>query len=206
MPIKRPGTFLPDKILQSLIMAIDNPIYKAVSILRYHTGIRAFEALTLKEEMITEEELTIQTDKGPKQAQFTKMIIETKRGRNRPIYLKRSLAEAILGQYMTGMPGYLFMPRHYDIYDRRDIAIKLRTAISLYNDALAQAAKKIGLKQRFGTHDIRRAFAMRTKRQLKDLELVRRLMGHSKIDTTLRYFSQSNEDLIDAIAKMQRLT
>ena len=58
-----------------------------------------------------------------------------------------------------------------------------------------EAVRTIG--KHIGTHDFRRFYGTYLYKRTKDLQLVQRLMGHKKIETTMRYtqYATKEEDL-----------
>lgn len=53
----------------------------------------------------------------------------------------------------------------------------------------------------FRFHDLRHTFATRMLRQTKNLKLVSKLLGHTSIETTMRYAHVLDDDLHDALAE-----
>lgn len=201
-PKKRQGQYLPEKILKHLIMSIDNNIYRQVSILRYYTGLRATESLRIKEEKIS----TINKEIDGRTVKFVRIIVEVKRGRERPIYLRPSLARKILGQFIQNKPGFLFLNREWNLYESSNkplLAKKVKNEYLNYYRALNKAARKIGLTKKYGTHDIRRSFAEIMKRKVKDISIVQRSMHHSDIRQTLEYFDPTEDSVITAMLQAQ---
>jgi integrase len=207
MPKKRQGVYLPEKIMVNLIKAIDNKKFRDISALRFFTGIRSFEALMIKEENISKEVLEVETKEGQtKKIKIIKIILTVKGGKQREIYLNKERATKILKPYIKGYPGFLFIDRslgELENTNRSTFWVKVQTQERYYYRSLQKAARKIGLNRNFGTHDIRRFFAERSRKKLKDIFLVKRLMGHSKIETTMRYFDNMNPDIISAMLEVQ---
>jgi integrase len=55
-----------------------------------------------------------------------------------------------------------------------------------------QSAKEIGI-ERFGAHDLRRTCAKLCRKNGRDLEQIKFLLGHSSIHTTERYLGSEQE-------------
>ena len=58
-------------------------------------------------------------------------------------------------------------------------------------------------KKDFATHDLRRCFARRAWERYKDIHVLKNLLNHSKVETTLRYLEQSGLKNIDYFEDMQ---
>lgn len=202
-PIKREGTYLPDNILYSIYNHIKDPQHRDICYIRHHTGIRIFEALTIREEMISRIDKAIPTANGPVIRPLIKITIQTKRGKNRAVFLTLSLARQTLQKYCLSRPGFLFLPRHYDNLSQAELLTKIKSEKVRYFESLKMAAQACNLKQPFASHDIRRNFAERCRRMGMDMELTRRMMGHCKIETTARYFDKNPEDVALGSAKLQ---
>lgn len=62
-----------------------------------------------------------------------------------------------------------------------------------------RAAKAFRLPQNVGPHSMRKVYAVRLMQRYGDLEMVRRAMGHDKVETTMIYA------LADKLLDNQRL-
>lgn len=202
-PKKRFGNFVTDDILFKVIGAMDNPIYRDISMLRHYTGMRIFESFILREENISKAIHQVDINGTVTNVKMIKLMAEIKRGRTVAFYLEYEIGKQILKPYIKGRGGYLFMPREYDVYDKQTLTTKLNTRIWDYNQCLKRASETIGLKHHLASHDIRRMYADRARKKFKDIFLVKNLMHHSDIRTTLRYFDDNQDDVIKATAQMQ---
>lgn len=72
----------------------------------------------------------------------------------------------------------------------------LQTKVKEFYKKLNLTAFRV-LNKKIGTHDFRRSYATFLYKQTGDLQLVNRLMGHSRLDTTLVYtrFATQKEDI-----------
>jgi integrase/recombinase XerD len=56
-------------------------------------------------------------------------------------------------------------------------------------------AEKAGIKKRISPHTLRHTYATKYYKQTKDIETLRRIMGHSDISTTTIYITLANIDI-----------
>lgn len=205
MPRKRPGVYLSEEIMQQLIKALDKKIYRDVSVIRYYTGIRASEALTVKAENIRKK-FFVYKDKDTKDRIKEKVIeisIIAKGNQEKKVYMKYSKAKKIFKPYMKQGAGFIFIPKTLGgiEQDNKELFwVKLQNQVHYYYRCFQRAAKSIGLNKRYGTHDLRRFFADWASNNY-DLPVVQKMMGHARMDTTLRYLPDKSEDAIAAMLR-----
>ncbi|MFD1674076.1 site-specific integrase [Alicyclobacillus fodiniaquatilis] len=63
--------------------------------------------------------------------------------------------------------------------------------------ALNKAAKAVGIKERMGTHTLRKTFAYHAFKQGQDITLLQKLLNHSAPSITLRYIGITQDQLDD---------
>ncbi|GMA66225.1 hypothetical protein GCM10025859_67000 [Alicyclobacillus fastidiosus] len=63
--------------------------------------------------------------------------------------------------------------------------------------ALNNAAKVAGIKDRIGTHTLRKTFAYHAYKQGKDITLIQKLLNHSAPSVTLRYIGITQDEMDD---------
>ena len=178
MPKKREGTYLPDNILWNLIEHIENPVHRDISKLRYYTGIRAAEALTIKEEKLRRIHKSLVVDNVRHDLDLLQIIIKPKGQPERPIFLDIQKAAKIIKPHIQNLPGFLFIPREWSQYEESNAAMfwtKIQSARRALYRSQNDAARKIGLKLKYGTHDIRRSFIDKTEQKLQDPRQVQKV-------------------------------
>lgn len=155
-----------------------------------NTGLRVSEASNLKTKYINLDEavLTVKQGKGKKDRKipFPSDIVPC---------IKEWIAEKdrldIKSEYLfcsyrkfnnkTGQPGRKLTPRYIE-------------------QVLKSYIKKAGIDKDIHVHCLRHTYATAMYQQTKDLEALRKLLGHSKIQTTLIYMNHySTADLQDNI-------
>lgn len=112
-----------------------------------------------------------------------------KKPKRREVYIKKGLRK-LLKQYCKDKPksAYAFES------NKGGTHIEAKS----YSLILARTGKSLGLKNISG-HSLRKVYATRIWESTRDLEFVRRAIGHTKIDTTKNYLGLE-EEVIDRAA------
>lgn len=204
-PIKK--TLIIDET-QSLyiIKSLENPKHALISWIQKETGVRAGDCLRLKRDNIKfsyykdsegKVSLTIEImfvkkgDKISKVPIFNPYLIN---------YIKERLAK------IEGEEQYVFIDR--DVVHKRfqndDFRLARRNYVLYWLD-LQQTCQRLGLDpKQFTSHDWRRNFANRVWVDVldkKDIIGLQRALGHSHIDSTVRYLRQSGLESQDIFKK-----
>ena len=75
---------------------------------------------------------------------------------------------------------------------------------SYYVQDIKLALEKCGIdKTEFSSHDFRRLFARKVWNKWFDIERLKKLMGHSRVDTTLRYLESTGSDTEQLYAELE---
>jgi site-specific recombinase XerC len=123
----------------------------------------------------------------------------TKAHRPRQIPINRSLAQAIYFTYREFALPRGFLPEHYAIAKKPG-----RDPIS--HRAIQRAFRSIGLTTaglRLTPHMLRHTFATRLLR-VSNIRVVQEALGHARVSTTQIYTDVSNDDMITALARLDR--
>ncbi|MFB5191706.1 site-specific integrase [Alicyclobacillus fastidiosus] len=67
---------------------------------------------------------------------------------------------------------------------------------------VAEAAQAVGVRERVGTHSMRKTLAYHVYREGKDIALVQSLLNHSNPAVTLRYIGVTKEDVDTAVLRI----
>lgn len=112
-------------------------------------------------------------------------IHEQKTGKVKDFPLNNT-CKRVLKNYMTGMPddSPLFP-------SAKGGAISRIQAYRILN----AAARAVGLKDKIGTHTLRKTFAYWAYRETGDIIILQKLLNHSMPDITLRYIGITRDDL-----------
>jgi integrase/recombinase XerD len=153
--------------------------------LLFYTGIRIDELLNLKEVNIREHET--QGEGGPVTTKWIEVMGKGNKPREIPLSLS---AEQTLMRYLrylgdkhTGGFERLF-PHSYSTYWRR----------------LRKLGEKAGVK--VSPHVLRHSFGVELLNRGEDLRRIADLMGHSDMNTTMRYTAVKDRSKIDAVNKL----
>ncbi|PAF45384.1 site-specific integrase [Helicobacter sp. 11S02629-2] len=60
---------------------------------------------------------------------------------------------------------------------------------------VSKACKDVGIKQKIGTHSLRKTFGYHHYQQFKDLAILQRIFNHAQASTTLRYIGIDQEEI-----------
>ena len=78
---------------------------------------------------------------------------------------------------------------------------RIETEYKQYWKSLKVAASHCGID--IGTHDLRRSFAELIRVETGDIYRVQRALGHTNINTTIRYFENKESEVADTMLKFQ---
>ena len=164
-----PDVFTKDEIKQFL-NSIDNPKYKALFTTIYSTGLRIGEALNLTINDIDSKANVICVRQG-------------KRRKDRYAPLPQVL--------LTELRNYwkLCKTKHWLFTGHQSNKLCQRTA----NKAFTAIKKKVGCTKDVTVHGLRHSFATHLLEDNVDIFTIKQLLGHSSINSTLRYVHISRE-------------
>ena len=157
---------LSQREVDALLKAIRNRRYQAIAVVMYGAGLRIAEALVLEVHDIDGERGVIRVRHGkgdkPREAKLSPVLYQWLRD-----YWRRERPRA----------PYLFASSRTG---------KLPAAATV-RDAVAKAAKDAWIKKHVTPHTLRHSFATHMLEEGTDINVVRALLGHSSITTTVRY-------------------
>lgn len=142
------------------VLAALMPANRLVIEICLETGLRVGDVLSLRREQL-------ESNNG-----FP--LRETKTGKWRNVWLSDGLRRRVLAQ---AGPVWAFPARSGDGHRCRQ---------AVWQD-VKRAAKAFRLCQNVGAHSFRKVYAVRLMQMYGDLEMVRRAMGHDKVETTMIY-------------------
>ena len=188
---------LSENELNNLLNAFETPKAYVISVLMIETGMRIGDVMkVLKGSIYIESEQDVPVMKvnylGKGGKQTTKWI------------WNMGVADIIIN-YMTKYVSdtdYIFVDRKYWKQNRMDddmsIAEAQDTNRNYYWQELKMALKLCNIDpDRFACHSFRRDYARKMYNWCKDIDSLRKLMGHSNIETTARYLQQEGYDVKD---------
>jgi integrase/recombinase XerD len=152
---------------QKLILATTNLKHKAILSLLYYGALRRSELLNIKIEHINKEAII--------------KIVQSKGKKDRLVPLPNPCIETLRQYYKTYRPKtYLFNGQNSEKYSPQSA-----------NAILQINLKKTGITKKIRLHDLRHSRATHLLDSGMDIEFIRRLLGHKKIETTQRYLHTS---------------
>jgi integrase/recombinase XerD len=168
----------------ALIGALKTPLYRAVALVLYGTGLRLSEAIRLEVDDIDAARGVIRVRHG-------------KGGKPREVFLSPRLLEALRAYWRAERPArpYLFASSKTGKPVGPDA---VRTALS---HAQAQA----GLRKHVTPHMLRHSFATELLGEGTDLRVIQHLLGHASVSSTERYTHVSGAMLAKVRSPVDRL-
>ena len=114
-------------------------------------------------------------------------IREEKTDKVKTFPLNDAIKEVLI-PYIAGMPddAFLFQSRQGHSHITR------QQAYEVINDA----CKKIGIKEKVGTHTLRKTFGYHHYKRFKDVAILQQIFNHSAPSVTLRYIG-INQDMLN---------
>jgi integrase len=189
-PRKKLQHFATPAVARKVLRHIPRGKYRDMAILQLASGCRSMEIITIREENVDKDNLTVLIlGKGNKTGyvQF-------------PIGLR-----PILEKYCKGEKGYLFLSENFEKYHKEDPMMferKIRGVREAYYKNVKRAGKNAGVEY-FGTHDLRRAFSWEFYNTLPDVRALKEALRHSNITTTMNYLPEHTERVRETIAEVQ---
>jgi integrase len=170
----REGVYIDSSLLKQIVFSIPNTMYRAVALIQYCTGARARDVLTIKSEWIEK----VESDESI----GLRIRMVQKGGRERIAFVpKGEFSDIVYNYVISAQKEYPFMRNCSE-----DFLTNVETNYHYYYNAIKQATITLGIPN-FATHDFRRNFIDKAYTALKDIRVVKELVGHSQISTTLNY-------------------
>ncbi len=176
--------FLTDSEAERYLSAC-SPQYYPVALCALETGCRRNEILHLA-----------WADVDLNNSVFT--LKNTKAGKQRTVYITPRLAETLVKiKESRGATGHVFLSRSGDAY--KDV--RRGHGAALKDSGLEDERKRAG-KPPLRFHDLRHTFASALAKSSRDLNVVRRALGHADIQTTMRYAHLTERQYSDSVRLM----
>jgi integrase/recombinase XerD len=182
-PRKLPRVLRPGDVLQ-LLEAAPNAKCKAALAIAYGAGLRAMEVVSLKVSDIDSQRMVIRVEQG-------------KGRKDRFAMLSPQLLDLLRDWYRIARPRiYLFPGRD---------KIGPMTTRQL-NRICHMAAELADLPRWVSPHTLRHSFATHLLEQNIDVRVIQVLLGHSKLETTVRYTQVAANIIREVMSPLDRLT
>lgn len=203
LDIKRERIYLNEEQIFSVINALEKLKHKVISIIMHLTGLRIGDIMKLEDGKIFFEE---ENNKS-----IMRLGVTGKRGKRNVPYIYDEIAQKIVLNYLEKNPsktGYYFLELGTfgsRIGDLNNLEKLYNMNYHWYWRDLKQALEYNNLdKNLWAPHDYRRCFARRAYIKFdKDIQVLRSLLNHSNVNTTLRYLEQSGLTNMDYYKEMQ---
>lgn len=189
-PKKRMGVYLSEDMVKNIIRNISDDKFQDIATLQFATGARAREIITLREENID-----FNVDG------IVRVRLIGKRAKPRITFLNKAFIK-VLKQYLKNRPGHLFFDHELHNLDLKDQEKKINNMRTYYYLAIRDSAGRLG-HENFGTHDFRRNVVEILKKRKVHIRTIQKVMGHSDIRTTIRYFDDNPDDIQEAMLLYQ---
>lgn len=180
--IEKERTYLNKDEIERIIDAIDHPIIRYFATTMANTGIRIRECINLTLDDVKFEEgfLYVRNGKG---------------GKNRTVPLNQHLQKD-LKEYLEN-----HRPFTNSLYF---FALKKSGTVSeqYVNRKLKEASKKAGIGKHVTSHILRHSFASYLVFKQTHVVVIQKLLGHSSLKTTSLYLHVQQDDLIDAVNRI----
>ena len=170
--VRRPQAYSVEEVHRLLEHGFLCPKYRTFFMTLYGAGLRISEACKLKVEHIDSGRMLLRVEQG-------------KGKKDRYTILPRHLLEELRTYYRTYRPRYWLFPATRD--ERKPL--NDRTA----QKAFTQGLRRAGLPRKGGPHCLRHSFATHLIEANTPLHVVKQLLGHNSLHTTVGYLHISRQ-------------
>lgn len=196
-PIQKSGSIFNRKYLSvddiiKVINNIQNKKHKTIALLSMITGLRAGDILRIKFEDINIEE------EEDKPVMILNVIAKRNKRFNVHIYddtAQKLVLEYLLFDSNNMHDDYCFINNKFRTEkwrDKNNFTYLRKTNYILYWRDLKDALVRTGISHKsFATHDFKRCFARRVWDKYKDLHVLKNMLHHERVETSLRYLEHS---------------
>ncbi len=180
---KLPEILSPDEVAQ-IIKATGNIKYRTLLMLVYSAGLRISEAVKLRISDIDSQRMTLH-------------IRDAKGHKDRYVILSPIMDQALRAYWRVCRFSHYVFPSK----DSLDKPLSLGTASKHFKSAKAKA----GISKAGGIHGLRAAFATHMLESGADLFAIKSLLGHSSIQSTVRYLDFVPNRYNNLVSPLDRL-
>ncbi len=190
VPKKNPN-FITESELSSILKELKNNTIKNIVIVSYDTGLRLSEVLNLKWSSINIQEkiLTVKNDNS----------FETKSRKDRVI----PLTDRAYNMFLSIAPN-IFTVNNNSNYIFTKTNSNYKYSGDYVSKYFKRGVKKAKLNDKYSFHTLRHSFASNLVQRGVSLFVVKELLGHSDIKTTMIYSHLKAENLVDAVSKLNK--
>lgn len=168
--------------IEKMIKSTGNCKHRAMLMLAYSTGMRLSEITNVKLTDIDSGRMVIR-------------IVQAKGKKDRQVSLSPVLLQQLRLYYTQYKPMvFLFEGSAGEQYSNRSV-----------QQVFKQAKERAGIKNAGGIHTLRHSYATHLLENGTDIRIIQELLGHTRIDTTLRYTHVSKAQLQKIVSPLDRL-
>jgi integrase/recombinase XerD len=182
-PQKLPEILSPEEVMR-IIEAAANPKHRAILLTTYAAGLRLTEVCGLKVSDIDSGRMTIRIEQG-------------KGAKDRYALLSPKLLKELRSYWLSYRPKQWLFPN-----PRNPEQPLLKHTI---HRIFHRAKDRAGITKRGGIHALRHAFATHMLEGGVNVHTIQRLMGHSDLSTTTRYFHLARQHLVNTPSPLELL-
>lgn len=198
----RERKYLDEEHLLQIINALGDVRFAVVALIQMVTGARAGDVMRLKKGTIFKEE-----HKGK---DVMRLNMTTKGKKRKVVYIYDPIVVDILKNYIEKVVSgteYYFLTKAKLQKPKDGVGSDFQIYMANYHKYLLQlkfALNYVDVDPTvFATHDFRRCFARRAWERYMDIYILQRLLGHSDVETTLKYLRRDNMDDANYMEQMQ---
>jgi integrase/recombinase XerD len=186
VPRKLPDILCLNEV-ELLLGHVANIKYRAILMVAFGAGLRISEACALQPTDIDRQRMLLHVRQG-------------KGGKDRCVMLSPRLLATLETYWRATRPrgDYLFPGRHTGW--NRPVCTKT------VSRALARAVERSGLRKRATPHSLRHSFATLLLEAGTDIRIIQQLLGHARIETTVRYTQVSTLQVAKIISPLDLKT
>lgn len=183
--LRQPPRWLTAEQARQLLGSVDQRTYRLFFQVMLATGLRVSEVIALRVADFDPERPLVR-------------VVCGKGGDGRLVSVPETLRARLRDYWRTFRPRDTFFVRRPGLDDRPLLAATV-------NAALKRAAARAGFTERISTHRLRHTFAVHSLRGGMDIVTLQRLLGHRRLESTLRYLTPDMVrpgvavDLLDAL-------
>ncbi|MDQ6757800.1 MAG: site-specific integrase [Bacteroidota bacterium] len=168
--------------IEKIIKFTENKKHQAMLMLAYSTGIRLNEIINVKLTDIDSKRMVIN-------------IIKGKGKKDRQVLLSPKLLEHLRKYFL------LYKPKVW-LFEGADGGQYGYTSVQ---QVFKQAKERAGIKMHGGIHTLRHSFATHLLENGTDITIIKKLLGHNDLKTTLRYTHVSNVQIQKVVSPLDKL-
>jgi integrase len=186
---------LTDEEIIDVVNHMKEQKHKVIALMQNLTGARVGDIMHLKLEDVTPDDI---------EKDFVlKFNTLSKGGKRNILFIFDDVAQVLFTNYaLSDRPntfqGYIFIDRLRDMAKHKMAIVDhlaYKVNYDLYVADLKEALVMCGIEKKdFSSHDLRRCFARRVWEKYKDVNVLKMLLHHSDVKTSMRYLQGSGMD------------